>query len=252
MSDGNWIKLYRSTLKSDVFENPNLLKVWVWCLCKASHKDRNAIVGMQAVPIQAGQFIFGRKTAAEELHMTESMTFRCMKLLEKLGCVNIKANNKFSVVTIEKWGVYQSDSANVEQQKASQREQQMNNKRTTNEQQMNTDKNVKNVKNVKNIYGDYNNVRLTDEEFEKLKAEYPDYKARINRLSEYMASTGKTYKNHLATIRAWARRDEKDKPKPKRYPEYKPDFLRDDFEKADMPDDMKNKLLLKKKISEVF
>lgn len=31
--------------------------------------------------------------------------------------------------------------------------------------------------------------------------------ARIDRLSEYMASCGKTYKNHLATIRSWARKD---------------------------------------------
>ena len=30
---------------------------------------------------------------------------------------------------------------------------------------------------------------------------------KIDRLSEYMASTGKTYRNHLATIRAWARQD---------------------------------------------
>ena len=27
------------------------------------------------------------------------------------------------------------------------------------------------------------------------------------KLSEYMASTGKIYKNHLATIRSWAKRD---------------------------------------------
>ena len=38
--------------------------------------------------------------------------------------------------------------------------------------------------------------------------EFPhDYSARIERLSEYIASTGKKYKNHLATIRNWARND---------------------------------------------
>ena len=30
---------------------------------------------------------------------------------------------------------------------------------------------------------------------------------RIDRLSTYMDSSGKSYKNHLATIRTWARRD---------------------------------------------
>ena len=43
--------------------------------------------------------------------------------------------------------------------------------------------------------------------------EYPnDYQKRIERLSEYMASTGKVYKNHLATIRSWARRDGENPP----------------------------------------
>lgn len=62
---------------------------------------------------------------------------------------------------------------------------------------------------VRHKYGQYRNVLLSDEEMEKLMREYPnDYQKRIERLSEYMASTGKIYKNHLATIRSWAKRDE--------------------------------------------
>lgn len=61
---------------------------------------------------------------------------------------------------------------------------------------------------TKHKYGQYNNVLLTDEDMEKLKNEFPrDWEERVERLSEYVASTGKSYKNHLATIRAWARKD---------------------------------------------
>lgn len=57
-------------------------------------------------------------------------------------------------------------------------------------------------------FGEYENVLLSDSDLEKLQAEFPtDWEQRIERLSSYMASTGKTYKNHLATIRNWARRD---------------------------------------------
>lgn len=57
-------------------------------------------------------------------------------------------------------------------------------------------------------YGSYKNVLFTDEEYAKLQAEYPtDYSERIERLSEYIASSGKSYKSHLATIRSWARKD---------------------------------------------
>ncbi len=60
---------------------------------------------------------------------------------------------------------------------------------------------------IKHKHGEYNNVLLTDEQLQKLKNEFADWQQRIERLSEYMASTGKSYKDHLATIRAWARKE---------------------------------------------
>lgn len=62
---------------------------------------------------------------------------------------------------------------------------------------------------AKHKYGEYQNVLLTDEELAKLKSEYPDYSERIENLSNYLASTGKTYKSHYATIRNWARKEQK-------------------------------------------
>lgn len=65
---------------------------------------------------------------------------------------------------------------------------------------------------VKHKYGEYNNVLLTDAELEKLKSEYVDVEERIERLSSYIASVGKSYKSHYATIRNWARKDSEVKP----------------------------------------
>ena len=57
-------------------------------------------------------------------------------------------------------------------------------------------------------YGEYGNVLLSAPDMEKLKSEFPtDWQARIENLSSYMASKGVSYKNHLATIRNWARKD---------------------------------------------
>lgn len=61
-------------------------------------------------------------------------------------------------------------------------------------------------------HGMYKNVLLTDEEYQKLQEEFPhDYTERIERLSEYIASAGKKYSSHLATIRSWARKEAKQK-----------------------------------------
>lgn len=63
-------------------------------------------------------------------------------------------------------------------------------------------------------YGEYSNVLLSDTDLAKLKAEFPnDWQERIERLSAYMASAGKSYKNHLVTIRNWARRDSEERNK---------------------------------------
>lgn len=65
---------------------------------------------------------------------------------------------------------------------------------------------------IRHKYGEYNNVLLSDDDFQKLTNEFPmDYMKRIERLSEYIESTGKSYKNHLATIRAWAKREKSKK-----------------------------------------
>lgn len=75
---------------------------------------------------------------------------------------------------------------------------------------------------IRHKHGEYSNVLLTDQDLEKLKAEFPeDWRERIERLSCYMASTGKSYKNHLATIRNWARMD-KTRRKVEQKPTYKP------------------------------
>lgn len=70
------------------------------------------------------------------------------------------------------------------------------------------EKNTREKIETRHKFGEYKNVLLTDSDMEKLKAEFPDdWGERVERLSAYMASTGKSYKNHLATIRNWARRD---------------------------------------------
>ena len=56
--------------------------------------------------------------------------------------------------------------------------------------------------------GRYGNVFLTEDEVAELQADFPTvWQEYIERLSEYMASTGKSYKSHAATIRRWARED---------------------------------------------
>lgn len=81
-----------------------------------------------------------------------------------------------------------------------------------------TKKDSKKKKPIRHKYGEYNNVLLSDEELDKLKAEFTDWEARIERLSAYIAQSGKSYKSHLATIRNWAKKEQpKEQAGPQRY-----------------------------------
>lgn len=58
------------------------------------------------------------------------------------------------------------------------------------------------------LYGQYKNVSLAHSDYEQLKNDYPIYADKyIDKLSEYMESTGKSYKNHLVTIQKWLDED---------------------------------------------
>ena len=70
-------------------------------------------------------------------------------------------------------------------------------------------------------YGRYQNVFLTDEELADLQASFPTVWGQyIEKLSEYMASTGKRYQSHAATIRRWAGEDARKAALPARNRDY--------------------------------
>ena len=74
---------------------------------------------------------------------------------------------------------------------------------------------------LSHTYGHYQNVFLTDEELADLQVSFPAvWEQYIEKLSEYMASTGKRYQSHAATIRRWAGEDAKKTVTPSRNRDY--------------------------------
>lgn len=114
-----FVLLYRKLLDSPVFANEGLLKVWTWCLLRASYTRRYWSVptgrGQTTVEILPGQFIFGRKTAADELGMRASTVHDRMRRLQQLGCIRLEPNSHYTLVTVVNWGLYQGDGIEPQQ-----------------------------------------------------------------------------------------------------------------------------------------
>ena len=66
----------------------------------------------------------------------------------------------------------------------------------------------KNRKHSLTLYGEFHNVRLNDEEYQKLKEKLKHHTDTIiEKLSRYIKSSGKDYKDHYVTILNWYEQD---------------------------------------------
>lgn len=113
--DRGHVKLWRKAFDSGLIQNPNLWTFWTWCLLKASWKERNVIVNFQCVKIQPGQFVFGRKIAANELRMSEQVVRTCLKSLKNMKNLTIQPTNKYSIISIVNWDAYQGPQPTTNQ-----------------------------------------------------------------------------------------------------------------------------------------
>lgn len=209
MNDG-YVKLYRKTLDNPIITNDNdYFRVWIQLLLMANHSSRKVLFGNETIELKAGELITGRDELAKKCNISSSKVERILKRLKIEHQIEQQTCSKGRLISIKNWKIYQISG------------QQVDNKWTTSEQQVNTSKNDKNVKNEriikenkkeKHIYGEFQNVLLTAEEMEKLKQKFPDYELRIEKLSNYIASKGAKYKSHYATILSWARNDKETLP----------------------------------------
>ena len=120
-----WV--YRKIISSKVFKNEGLLKVWIWCLAKASYKERWILVktgkSHVEVKLEPGQFIFGRFSSVEELDMYPSTIRNRMEKLKNMGNLNIKSDSQYSIISVINWDTYQNEFSKEDSEEDSQRTQ---------------------------------------------------------------------------------------------------------------------------------
>jgi hypothetical protein len=145
MEELGWIKVHRSIRDSKIWASPEGLKIWLWILLKAHHDEKPLYCeirtgeGKTTVKVFQGCFIFGRKKAAEELGMSESMVYRWIKKLasaEYDSMICEQAQTHYTILQVNNWKQYQTAAVNRHW--------------TSTGQPPNTYKNVNNVNNVKN------------------------------------------------------------------------------------------------------
>lgn len=183
--NNTWIKLYRKVIENEVFHDESAFRVFMWILCSCDYKT--------------GKMISGRFWASEILRMKPITYYRVLKRLEKKhDLVTLSSNNKNTIISVNKWHLYQQDSNNK-----------VNNKVTTNEQQSNTNQEVKNIRIKKNTYSSIGSLK--EKEFEKIAKDYGVpislVRSSCDDLKNYCSSKGKKYTNYLSALRSFTKRN---------------------------------------------
>ncbi|MBM4159169.1 MAG: hypothetical protein FJ216_10395 [Ignavibacteria bacterium] len=107
MNNG-YIALHRKIIDNSIYKDSKLLHLFLHLLLKASHKDQKIIFNNSEITIRRGQCVAGRKQLSKEIGVNENYIYRKLRILENLNVISLRPNNKFTVVTIDNYSIYQT------------------------------------------------------------------------------------------------------------------------------------------------
>jgi len=137
--NGGYIKLHRSLLEWEWFDDEPTLRAFLYLLLTANY-ETTRYMGHDIMP---GERVTGYPTLAKQLGYSVQSVRTAIKRLKSTGEITVKTTNKFSIIRIENWEKYQNGN--------SQNNSQTNSQLTVNQQatnsQLTTSKEYKNIRN---------------------------------------------------------------------------------------------------------
>ena len=109
--DAGYIKLFRSLESNPVFENANALKVFIWCLMRATYTPREVRFHGDTISLLPGQFISGRFAGARACNMSPSTFRNQIHFLRTMQILDSEADNKKTIFTVINWARYQGEGS---------------------------------------------------------------------------------------------------------------------------------------------
>ena len=133
-----WIKIHRSILNWEWWDDHNTTRLFLFCLLEANHEDKK----WHGENIERGTFITSLSHLSQNTGLSTQQIRTSLERLISTSEITKKTTNKLTKITICKYDIYQ-DVQQAEQQIEQQAIQQTNNKQIT------TTKEYKNIRNKK-------------------------------------------------------------------------------------------------------
>ncbi|MDE5753903.1 MAG: hypothetical protein K2H89_05110 [Oscillospiraceae bacterium] len=215
-----FIKIDRNIMDWRWYQDGNTLRVFLHLLLKANIKDKD----FEKITIHRGEIATSYPSLALALGLSVQNVRTAIGHLKDTGEVTVKSYAKFSVISIKNYNLYQSSNSQLtgnqqatnsqltgnQQQSKNVRIEECKNERNNGESDKPTlSPASKKPKEIRHKYGEYQHVKLTDSEYQKLVADFGENLIRnyIQRVDEYCQQYGKSYKDYNLTIRKWLKKD---------------------------------------------
>lgn len=136
--DRGWIKIYRSLLDWEWFDDAETVQLFIYLLVTANYEDKK----WRGMVVERGQTIIGVAALAKRLGSTERKIRTRLEYLTNSGTISRKTTNRFTIVTICNYDSYQD----VEEPQRQTDVRQMSNRCQTDVRQMSTPKEYKKIR----------------------------------------------------------------------------------------------------------
>ena len=130
--NGNWIKLNRQLLTSNIFSDAKTLQVFIWILLNANYAKRTLLNGLT---LDVGQLCTSRERISNACNIPQSTIYRVLKRLEKCQTIVMKPDSHGTVIEVVNYRLFQHGEVNDGQQ--------VDSKWTANGQQVDTERELK-------------------------------------------------------------------------------------------------------------
>lgn len=143
-----WIKIYRSLGNKSWFAKGDYLKLWIYLLMQATHKEKEYLWNGKVIMLKPGQFVTGRNRIANDICVHRSSVERMLTFFEEIEHqIEQQKTNTSRLISIINYDSYQTSEQRTEQQ--------LSNGRATTEQRLSTKQEVQELKNDKNVKKEY-------------------------------------------------------------------------------------------------
>jgi|DEB0MinimDraft_6_1074348.scaffolds.fasta_scaffold39991_2 hypothetical protein len=126
-----FIKIDKRILEWGWYQDSNTFRLWIHLLLKANWKDKK----FQSLLVKRGQLVTSVKNLSKDLELTTQQIRTSLKKLKETKEISEKTTNKFTLINIENYCLYQDNK-------------EKNNKQITNEQQTNN-KQITTIEDIK-------------------------------------------------------------------------------------------------------